>query len=157
MSIRILHTKVLGWEDIMKVQKGRVFVGRFESRSDLLDSLTGFCKKENIRLGAFTLIGALSSAKMGYYKQDEQQFVECLDLKKKLEITSCVGNVSLKDGEVFVHAHITLADHAGQCYGGHLMPGATIFAVEYYMEELVGAELNRIYDEETGLNLWVKE
>ena len=141
----------------MKVKKGRVFVGRFDFREDLLSALTSFCEKENILLGAFTLIGALSSAKMGYYKQDEQQYVECLSLDKKLEITSCPGNVSLKNGEVFVHAHITLADHCGRCYGGHLMPGSIIFAAEYYIEELTGAELNRVDDKDTGLSLWKKE
>lgn len=141
----------------MQVKKGRVFIGRFDLRDDLLDSLTSFCKKENIRLGTFTLLGALSSVKMGYYKQSQQQYVECLDLKKTLEITACSGNISLKNGEVFVHAHITLADHSGQCYGGHLMPGATIFAAEYYIEELTGAEFNRVDDKDTGLSLWQKE
>ncbi|MBU0469007.1 MAG: DUF296 domain-containing protein [Candidatus Omnitrophica bacterium] len=141
----------------MEVKKGRAFIGRFDNKADLLGSLISFCKKENILLGTFTIIGALSAAKMGYYKQDEQQYVECLDLDKKLEITSCVGNVSLKNGEVFVHAHIALADHSGHCYGGHLMPGSTIFAVEYYIEELIGSEFNRSYDEETGLSLWKKE
>ena len=139
---------------IMQANDGRTFIGRFKHKSDLLDELTSFCKKENIHLGVFSVIGALDSVKLGYYKQDAQEYTEAVSLDKKLEITSCIGNISLKDSEIFVHAHITLADHDGKCYGGHLMPGARIFAAEYYIKELKGGELTRKYDPETGLSLW---
>ncbi|HNV23772.1 MAG TPA: DUF296 domain-containing protein, partial [Candidatus Omnitrophota bacterium] len=89
------------------------------------------------------------------YKQQEQQYVECVSLEKKLEIVSCLGNISLKENKPFVHAHITLADLKGQCYGGHLMPGTIIFAAEYYIKELTGLELQRGLDQETGLSLWI--
>jgi predicted DNA-binding protein with PD1-like motif len=138
----------------MQVEKARLFIGRFPYESDLSESLLSVCKKESIRLGVFSIIGALTSVKLGYYDQESQFYVTCVDLVKKLEITSCVGNISLKDNEIFVHAHITLADHAGQCYGGHLMPGSTIFAAEYFIQELKGEELHRVFDQQTGLSLW---
>ena len=138
----------------MQVNEARTFIGRFKYKADLLEELTDLCEKENIRLGVFSVIGAVSSVKTGYYKQNEQKYTEAVSLDKTLEITSCAGNISLKDTEVFVHAHITLADHDGNCYGGHLMPGATIFAAEYYIKELTGAEFLRKFDPETGLNLW---
>ncbi len=138
----------------MRVKQRREFLGRFFHGEDLLGSLEGICKKEEIRLGVFTVIGALKNAKLGYYKQKEKQYVTCVDKEKTLEITCCTGNISLLDGKIFVHAHITLADHQGQCYGGHLMPGARIFAAEYYIKELTGVALQRELDKETGLNLW---
>ena len=88
------------------------------------------------------------------YNQNDQKYVDCLDLKKKIEISSCIGNISLKDGEIFVHAHINLVDHDGNATGGHLMPGAEIFAAEYYIKELKGKDLERVHDPETGLSLW---
>ena len=138
----------------MEVNKGRIFIGRFDSQADLLESLTSFCQENTIALGTFTVIGALTKAKLGYYDQGKHCYVTCIDLDDKLEITACVGNVSLKDEEIFVHAHITLADHNGKCYGGHLMPGSVIFAAEYSIQELTGASLKRVYDQETGLGLW---
>ncbi|MFA5088433.1 MAG: PPC domain-containing DNA-binding protein [Candidatus Omnitrophota bacterium] len=138
----------------MRVKEGRMFIGRFAYRADLLGSLTDFCKKEKIRLGVFSVIGAVSGAKLGYYHQQEKRYTECVSLSKTLEIVSCVGNISLKDSEIFIHAHITLADHQGQCYGGHLMPGAEIFAAEYWIRELTGGELHRQHDPETKLSLW---
>lgn len=138
----------------MQVEDGRIFIGRFQFKADLLESIAEVCKKENIKLSTFSVIGALKGVKLGYYKQDEKKYVECLSLDKTLEIASCIGNISLKDSEIFVHAHITLADHAGACYGGHLMPGSSIFAAEYCIRELLGGELHRKHDPETGLSLW---
>ena len=138
----------------MQANEGRIFIGRFKSKSDLLTSLTDFCKEKKVSLGVFSVIGALRNAKMGYYDQNAKKYTGCVSLDKKLEITSCVGNVSLKDGEIFIHAHITLADHDGKCYGGHLMPGSFIFAAEYYIKELTGSKLERKDDAETGLSLW---
>ncbi len=138
----------------MQVQEGRVFIGRFKAKSDLLAELTELCKKENIKLGIFNVIGALTCAKLGYYNQDLRKYTDCASLDKKLEIASCTGNISLMDSEIFVHAHITLAGHDGIAYGGHLMPGSKIFAAEYYIKELTGTTLKRTHDSETGLNLW---
>lgn len=138
----------------METQLGRTFIGRLSHKSDVLGELTRVCRKENIRLGTFTVIGAVTRAMMGYYLQDEKRYTECASFEEKLEIASCVGNVSLNNGEPFVHAHITLADHGGKCYGGHLMPGTEIFAAEYHIQELAGAELRRADDTETGLRLW---
>jgi len=138
----------------MEVKSGRNFIGRFLYQADLLQSLTDLCLKEGISLGVFNLVGAVTCAKMGYYDQENKIYINCLDLKKKLEITGCMGNISLKDKKPFVHAHITLADHEGKCYGGHLMPGTKIFAAEYFVRELTGAEFERKPDPDTGLSLW---
>ena len=138
----------------MQVKEGRVFIGRLGLKADILKSLKEICAKEGIRLGVFSVIGAVSAVKFGYYRQAEKKYADCVNLEKKLEITSCTGNISLKDSEIFVHAHITLADHNGRCYGGHLMLGSRIFAAEYHIKELTGATLERHPDPETGLSLW---
>ncbi len=133
---------------------GRTFIGRFEAGQDLLAELNGFCKQNNIRLGVFNLIGAVRNAKLGYYDQEKKQYTGCVELNKKLEIAACMGNISIKDGEIMVHAHITLADMDGNAFGGHLMPGTEIFAAEFFIQELIGAELVRGKDGKTGLPLW---
>ncbi len=138
----------------MRVHKARTFLGRFRSGTDLLDELNLFCVRHKIELGFFSVIGALTKARLGYYEQQKKRYVTCVELKKKLEITSCTGNISLKDGRPFVHAHVTLADLRGRCYGGHLMRGAKIFAAEYLIAEYKGGRLEREFDPQTGLQLW---
>lgn len=137
-----------------EVSLGRNFIGRFEFQEDLLEALTQFCRTLGIRLGTFSVIGAVTCAKLGYYDQKEKKYSGCVELDKKLEISSCSGNISIKDGEIFVHAHITLADFEGKAYGGHLMPGTKIFAAEFFIQELSGAELVRQPEAKTGLPLW---
>jgi len=141
----------------MQVSQGRIFIGRLPTSGDLLEELTAVCNTNHIRLGVFAVIGALKGVKLGYYDQNLQRYVESCDLEGKFEITSCIGNISLKDDSIFVHAHITLGAHDGKAFGGHLMPGARIFAAEYHIQEFLGKDLCRTFDEPTGLSLWPME
>ena len=74
-----------------------------------------------------------------------------------MEIVSMYGNISLKNGKPFVHAHVVLSDKKGNARGGHLLPGSSVFACELTIEEFEGPELIRGFDERTGLTLWPKE
>ena len=78
----------------MQVGEGRVFIGRFEFRKDLLESLTSFCRENGIRLGVLSVIGALTGARLGYYDQAAKKYVDCVDLKKKLEILATAIQLS---------------------------------------------------------------
>ncbi|HSV43449.1 MAG TPA: PPC domain-containing DNA-binding protein [Candidatus Bathyarchaeia archaeon] len=138
----------------MQVNQGRIFLGRFAAGEDLLGSLTALCRNENIRLGIFSIIGALRRVELGYYDQSKQEYIHSVSLPGKYEITCCMGNISLKDTAIFAHAHMTVADQDGNAFGGHLMPGSEIFAAEYSIQELTGAEFHRGPDAETGLSLW---
>jgi predicted DNA-binding protein with PD1-like motif len=69
------------------------------------------------------------------------------------EIATCVGNISMKEGEPFVHAHAVLADRNGNAKGGHLLEGK-VFAAEVHLFELVGEKIVRRNDGVTGLSLW---
>ena len=95
-------------------KSGRIFLGRLQAGDDLLPALTEFCNNNNIKLGALSVIGAVTQAKLGYFDQENKQYTGCVELDKKLEIASCMGNISLKDGGIMVHAHIVLADWEGK-------------------------------------------
>lgn len=133
---------------------GRILTGRLELKDDLLIGLTSVCGVNDIRSGFISAIGAVHRAKLGYYDQKKKTYTGCVSLDKKLEICSLTGNISLKDGDIFVHAHIVLADLKGKAYGGHLMPGTSVFAAEYFILETLGKELHRVKDRSTGLPLW---
>mgnify|MGYP000524700058 CR=1 FL=1 len=134
----------------------RTFLKRLPHNADLLLWLEKFCRKHNIRTGLIQVIGAVKRAVIGYYGQKERTYTT-LTLNKALEIGSCIGNVSIKDKKVMVHAHIVLSNKKGKAFAGHLMPGTTIFAGEVYIQELSGTVLVRKFDETTGLMLWKNE
>lgn len=129
-------------------------MGRLAHNDDLLETLTRLCERNRIRCGFLQVIGAVQGAVIGYYDQKKKKYGRNIVLRQELEITSCLGNVSLKDGGIFVHAHVTLADERGKAFGGHLMPGTKVFAAEYVIRELKGTALVRKYDAVTGLYLW---
>ncbi len=135
-----------------KVNVGRSFLLRAKHDSEMIDFVTGFAKENEVMAASFTAIGALKSAKLGFYDQEKHEYSE-MSLSVPLEIACCIGNVSLKGGKPFTHAHVVLSDHNGNTRGGHLLEGK-VFAAEVYLTELTGAELVRKIDAVTGLSLW---
>jgi uncharacterized protein len=130
-------------------------MARLDHGTDIIGQITYLAKENVIKTGFVSIIGALSRAELGYYDQVSQKYGK-IQIDEPVELVSCFGNVSLRNGEPFVHAHAALSDRAGRVYGGHLNSG-TVFAAELYMQELLGPNLERVPDSITGLNLWSEE
>jgi len=139
--------------DMQAVEKKAVYMGRLDYGADLLEELTRICKDRSLVCGRVEAIGAVQKACIGYYDQTKREY-QFHTLERPLEILKLAGNVSVKDGEPMVHAHITLADGEGRAFGGHLAPGTVIFACECIVEAFEGPTFNREFDVETGLPLW---
>ena len=132
---------------------GRDFVGRLETGSDLVHEVERFCAEQGITAAQVTVIGALRRARYAYYEQDDHRYRE-LESATHHEVVGFIGNISLRDGRPFLHAHATFADADGATVGGHLLPGCEVFAGEVMIHELADVSLVRLHDEETGLALW---
>lgn len=137
----------------IEAKAGRVLAGRIGKGADLLDALQAVCREANVRLGRVEAIGAVERGRIGYYDQKARAYA-FQDVPHACEIVSLLGNVSVKDGESFVHAHVALAPAGGRTIGGHLAAGTVVFACEYLVQELAGPELARAHDGATGLPLW---
>ena len=131
--------------------KGNLLV-RARHDSDLIKAITELAEARGITTATFTAIGAVKNAKLGFYDQVEHKYGE-MKIDTHQEIASCIGNVTLKDGKPFVHAHAVLADENGRTIAGHLIEAA-VFAAEIHLCELEGTKLERKFDEKTGLSLW---
>ena len=126
---------------------------RLPHDTDLLASIKEVFKKNNISMGFFVAIGAVKNAKMAFYGQDDHKYHE-FSVDESAEILNCTGNVSELNGEIFVHAHITLGLKDGSTKGGHLVEGTKIFACELFAQPIDGEQLIRAFDDVTGLKLW---
>lgn len=131
------------------------FLARLPKGADLLDAITTEFRSRSLKKAGFSLIGALESAVIGYYDTSGRVY-NYREFAGPLEIVSCIGNVSEKDGEIFVHAHIVISGEDFVCYGGHLASGSPIFAAELCATELPGFVPKRGFDDPTGLFLWSK-
>ena len=136
----------------MKIYKqmDNEWFGRFSEGADLKESILQLAKENKIESGYFNIIGAVKDSRFSYYDQTQKKYLE-MHLDENAEILNCTGNITLLDRELFVHAHITLADNEGRAYGGHLM-AATIFSAEIYLKKFPNP-VERGPDESTGLKL----
>lgn len=132
---------------------GRAFVGRLATGSDLVEELERFCAERGVRAAWVSVVGAVQEAAYAYFDQRERRYVE-LASPTHHEISGFVGNISIRDGKPFLHAHATFTDVGGQAVGGHLLRGCRIWVAEITIREMTGVELERTPDELTGLALW---
>lgn len=121
--------------------------------SDLLSELGEFVRDNGITLAWFSGLGAVSRATIRYYNQPQQEWVD-LEFDQRMEVAGLLGNVSLMNGIPSVHAHITVADEQGRCYGGHLGQNTLVFNMEILLTALSGPPVARKIDPQTGLAIW---
>ncbi len=133
--------------------RGRRVVARLAHGGDLLEEIAAVAEEHGMRTAELRAIGALQAARLAFYDQSAHEYGE-FAVDAPVELIGLLGNVSLKDGAIFVHAHATLAGHDGACVAGHVAPGCVVFACELVLQELVGEPLEREFDEVTGLALW---
>jgi len=131
----------------------RCIMGRLQPGEDVLRGLEAAAAAHGVRTGTLGFLGAIKGARLGFFDQEGRSY-KMIALNGHLELASGVGNISLRDGKVFVHAHVTVSDRAGATWGGHLMEGSEVFACEYHLLDLEGEELQRLPDPATGLTLW---
>lgn len=136
-----------------EVSAGRCFAGRISGGEDLLAAFQDFCRSRGVSFARLEAIGTVRKARLGYFEQGSKQY-QWLELDQPLEITNLTGNVSIRDGQPMVHAHLTLSDQEGRAFGGHLGPGTVVFACEFFLQEFLGEPLRREQDAATGLALW---
>jgi len=131
----------------------RTIMGQLPYGADLYESLSEIVRRERIRLGRIQAIGATTHAVVAYYDQQTKTY-NPLEFAGGMEILNLNGNISIRDGNPFVHVHLLLGDAQGRVFGGHLLPGTKLFACEVTIDEFDGEELSRAKEDRTGLFLW---
>jgi predicted DNA-binding protein with PD1-like motif len=137
---------------IRNFEQGRCFLARLDLDAEIISQITDLARREGIETGVFSVIGALKHAELACYDQTAHEY-RTIKVDRPVELVSCSGNVSIRDGQPFVHAHAVLADSEGMVRSGHLMKGE-VFAAELCLQELLGPPLIREHDPATGLYLW---
>ena len=126
-------------------------VVRLNKGEEVIEAVTELCRNENIKLASVTGIGAIDHAVLGLFRVSDKKYIKNT-FDCNLEIASLVGNVSRKDGEVYLHFHAVVSDENGNAFGGHLSE-AKISATAEIVLHIVDGEVGRRFDEDTGLNL----
>ena len=127
------------------------FVIRLEKGEEVISCLKELCKKENIRLGEITGLGAANLVEIGVFNVNTKEYNTKV-FEGIYEITSLVGNVTEKDGEVYLHIHINFGDEEGRVLGGHLVRAIISATSEIIVSKIDGTAGRKLSDE-IGLNL----
>ncbi|MGI6486518.1 MAG: DNA-binding protein [Thermoanaerobacterales bacterium] len=131
---------------------GNKYVMRIDKGEEIVDTLKKFCQDEKIKLGFVNGIGAVNKVRVGLFDTKSKQY-NSAQLEGDYEITSLLGNISTKDGEVYLHLHINLSDANYNTRGGHLNSAVISGTGEIIIETIEGS-VERQFSEEIGLNLY---
>lgn len=130
-------------------QDGNSFIVYVEKNEKIMDSITQFCVNKQIHNGFISGIGAIKSVELGAFDIDNKTYIR-KHIDAHLELTSFQGNITLKDGKPFIHAHITVGDHEMKIMSGHLFE-ATVAAVGEFSLEQRTFDASRKLNEDVGL------
>lgn len=132
-------------------QFGDTYVVRLNKGEELITQLRELCDKEDIHLAEITGIGAVNLVEIGVFNVNTKEYNTKV-FEGMYEITALVGNATRKDGEVYLHLHITFGDIEGTARGGHLVR-TNISATSEIIVRRIDGEVGRRMSEEIGLNL----
>ena len=133
-------------------QIGDIYIVSIDNHQEIVGALNAFCKEQGIGCGLIEGLGAVNTATLRFLDPATKKYVD-KTFDEQMEIASLVGNISEKDGEVYLHIHVTLGRRDYTVVGGHLLCATINGACELAIKKLDGS-VGRRFDEETGLNLY---
>lgn len=146
-------------------KSGKVIALRLLPGMDVMASITEACEQANIKNGAIkSMIGSLRNAQFYNPEPNEKArmgyaYGAPIILTGAIELVCGAGMISHGDnGEVLLHVHVCLSDVTGKAYGGHLIPGnEVLMTVDMLIEEIIGINMIRRFDEQTGIPMFKPE
>lgn len=138
----------------MNVKKvGDTLLVRIDRGEEIVKNLLQVAEDYNIQLASVSAIGAVGHVVYGVFDVSKKLY-HSITKDGEMEVLSLLGNLTRKDGQPYLHLHITLSDKEGGAFGGHLNEAVISGTSEIFVRVVEGGEMDREYDDVTGLNLW---
>ena len=125
---------------------------RVDPGEDIIEKVLETAKKENIGLASVSGLGAVKEIQIGVFEYEEKKYYP-KTIKGIFEITSLLGTLTTKDGEPYLHLHISCGDMDSAVVGGHLNK-AIVSATGEIVIKVVDGTVNRKFSDEIGLFLF---
>jgi len=120
----------------------------------LTDGLLAIAKREKIRTAKVEAIGGVKQLRLAYFNSKVRRYEEH-EYDEFLEVTSLIGNITLKDRKPFPHLHGTFGRRDMSVVGGHVISGTVFPLLEAVITPTANRALRR-FDEKVGLNVIYK-
>lgn len=131
--------------------KNKIIV-RLDKGEEVIESLLNLTKKEKIKLASVSALGATNKFTVGLFNVEEKKYYSSL-YEGDFEIVSLTGTLSLKDGEIYPHIHMSAGNKDNVVYGGHLN-SCFISATCEIVIDIIDGVVEREFNQEVGLNLF---
>ncbi len=128
------------------------YIVSIDNHTEIADALLSFCSEMGIKSGSISGIGAIDSMTLRFFNPATKKYVD-KQFDEQMEIASLLGNVSSLDGKTYLHLHIVAGRSDYSTLGGHLLSAHLSGAGEFFVEDF-GENVERIYSEEIGLNIY---
>ena len=129
------------------------YVLSLDNHVEVIAALGDFCRSKGILSGAVSGIGAVSEATFRFLDPATKKYVD-RTFSEQMEITNLTGNISCKDGECWLHVHLTCGRRDYSCVGGHLLSATINGACELVVEVFPDTNVGRVFNEEIGIYLF---
>jgi predicted DNA-binding protein with PD1-like motif len=124
----------------------------FGKGDEVLSGLTEFAEREELTAGNFSAIGALSSARFGWFDAAEKAYRD-ISIDEQVELISLIGDVGVVNGAPQIHAHGAVGFSDGHMRGGHLLQAIAWPTLELFFTARP-TTLSKKRDAETDLFLF---
>ena len=128
------------------------FLLRFDKGEEVLSLLVEFAEKHDIKSGVFSGIRSTDEILISWYNLEEKKYHDHA-LRKKLEVVSLNGNLSVADGQIVVHAHGCFSDVELISRSGHVKKLVVSSTCEIFLEAFT-SKVVRKYSSDAGLSLF---
>ena len=137
----------------MKIERvgeggARDFLIVLQPGDELHQSVLAAASEHGIEGGLVSAIGAVDEIELGYFCLPERVYTRRL-VQEQLEVVSLNGNLALKDGKPFLHAHGLFTGRDFVALGGHVFRARVSITLEVFV--LRTAPLRRLPYPEFGL------
>jgi hypothetical protein len=134
------------------VNSGKEILVYVQKDEPVMKSLTSVCEDLDIQNGQISGIGAVKEIELGTFDVKSKSYFK-KHLSDVFELLSFQGNITLKENNPFIHAHITIGKHDLEVKGGHLFEMDVAVVGEFIIRK-IDTNIFRQLDQNIGLPVW---
>lgn len=130
---------------------GNTYIMRLEVGEEIMESIKKIAVCEKIALAEINGLGATDDVTIGVRNPNTNQY-EPTEYKGRFEIANIHGNITMLNGESFIHIHIGCGNEKGEYRGGHLLKCKISATAEIFITTYEGV-VERKLDDKIGINV----
>ena len=121
------------------------------AESEVPGDILAIARREKVRTAGVKAIGGVKELTLAYFNHEAKKYEEH-EYSEFMEVTSLLGNITVKDGKPFLHAHGTFGRRDLSVLAGHVVRAKVFPLLELVLTPTRNRAVRR-FDDELGLNV----